>query len=170
VDNDPAERAALAGHLRRAGYGVMEASDGRDALHLASSHRFDLIVLDARLPRLDALATLRGLRGLPAAASVPVVLLSAGAGDAVDPPVDLLDSDMLRLLREPFGPQELTAAIAGVLVEGLGDAVPARRIDRTTTGLRRHWDGSNGGALVGGDANAEEGLLSGGAHPQGAVR
>ncbi|MGH8869972.1 MAG: response regulator, partial [Actinomycetes bacterium] len=104
-------RAFLRITLERAGYTVLAASDGEQALQLAASAGpFDLLVTDVVMPRLGGLALARRLmedqRGLR------VLLVSGYPGD-----IALLE-DMpagVRLLAKPFGPDALTAAARELL-------------------------------------------------------
>lgn len=63
--------------LTKAGFRVLTAGDGEEALHLASSHNPDLIILDMLLPKLAGLDVLKSLRRNPSTAFVPVIVLSS---------------------------------------------------------------------------------------------
>src|SRR5437016_4325680 len=63
--------------LVRAGYSVMSASDGEEALRMAVSATPDLILLDMLLPKLGGPEVLRALRDNPITAHVPVIVLSS---------------------------------------------------------------------------------------------
>ena len=63
-------------------YEVVEAADGQEALDKARSGRFDLVVLDARMPRLDGYAACAALKTDPKTAAVPVVMLTGQAESA----------------------------------------------------------------------------------------
>jgi DNA-binding response OmpR family regulator len=101
VDDDPQIREAVRRAAEAAGMEVVEASDGRCALALATTERFDAIVLDVLLPALDGRDLLEKLRrsDLPSA-TVPVLVYSGrgtqhdrllalelGADDFVDKPM-----------------------------------------------------------------------------------
>jgi signal transduction histidine kinase/DNA-binding response OmpR family regulator len=71
-----------AGLLEQAGHEVMVASSGTEAVALAKSGAFDLIVLDLHMPDVDGFETARRIRALPGpAATVPIVALTAAVSD-----------------------------------------------------------------------------------------
>lgn len=78
ADDAAASRELISTVLEGAGYRVIEAKDGAEALRLADAERPDLIILDIQMPLLDGYRTLRALRADPAFASTPVVALTAG--------------------------------------------------------------------------------------------
>ena len=63
--------------LVRAGYHVVTASDGEEALRVAGETRPDLILLDMLLPKLSGQEVLRSLRTTPQTAAVPIIVLSS---------------------------------------------------------------------------------------------
>jgi CheY-like chemotaxis protein len=77
VDDSRFVRMATEKVLSRAGYSVVTASDGEEALRIASSRIPDLILLDMLLPRLGGVEVLQALRKSPLTASIPVVVLSS---------------------------------------------------------------------------------------------
>ena len=81
VDDEPAVRRAVARVLSRAGFTVLEAADGIDAVELFRAHQSDVscVVCDVTMPRLDGWQTLTELRRL--APGFPVILAS-GYGEA----------------------------------------------------------------------------------------
>jgi EAL domain-containing protein (putative c-di-GMP-specific phosphodiesterase class I)/DNA-binding response OmpR family regulator len=81
ADDEPDLRELLRINLEAQGHEVLMASDGTEALALATARRPDLIVLDIMMPGLDGLEVLRALRQDPANADLPVVLLSARGSD-----------------------------------------------------------------------------------------
>ncbi len=84
VAEDEADLAgALEEVLEEDGYDVLRAADGAEAVQIAGQHRFDLILLDVQLPKMDGFAVCRALRADPRLESVPIVMLTGrgGAGD-----------------------------------------------------------------------------------------
>jgi two-component system response regulator MprA len=118
VDDDP----ALARTLRRAlgveGYDVQCAGDGAEALQLLSGARFDAVVLDVSMPRLDGLAVCRRMR--ERRDRTPVLMLTAR--DAVDDRVSGLDAGADDYLVKPFSLDELNARVRALLRRANGDA------------------------------------------------
>src|SRR5579884_2214917 len=76
VDDEPANRYARARGLRKAGFTVVEAATGAEALRLAAD-RPDLILLDVNLPDLDGFEVCRRLKADPATAAIPILQTSA---------------------------------------------------------------------------------------------
>src|SRR3954467_3258706 len=74
VDDEQSVGTLLSYPLRKDGFEVVRAADGREALARFSEQPFDLVVLDVMLPQLDGLEVCRRLR---ARSSVPIIMLSA---------------------------------------------------------------------------------------------
>lgn len=83
VDDDPEMRALVAMALRRDGYTVLEAGDGRQALDVATRSSPHLVVVDITLPGMDGVEVTRQLKATKDLALVPVVALSALREQAV---------------------------------------------------------------------------------------
>ena len=81
VDDDPAIREILVTNLEAEGMDVRTADNGDDAGSLARELKPDLIVLDVMMPGRDGYAVLSDLKSDPATSEIPVVLLTAKAGD-----------------------------------------------------------------------------------------
>jgi DNA-binding response OmpR family regulator len=69
--------------LKRCGCVVTVASDGEEAVSLALNGRFDIVVLDLALPKLDGIQVLTLLRSYTSTSRLPVVTLSARTGEPV---------------------------------------------------------------------------------------
>lgn len=76
VEDDRFLRKAADARLRQAGYTVLTAVDGEEALRLARAERPDLILLDLIMPKIQGFEVLRELKQDPATAPIPVVVLS----------------------------------------------------------------------------------------------
>jgi two-component system, OmpR family, response regulator MprA len=117
VDDDP----ALARTLRRAlgveGYDVECAGDGVEALQHLAGARFDAVVLDVSMPRLDGLAVCRRMR--ERRDRTPVLMLTAR--DAVGDRVSGLDAGADDYLVKPFALDELNARVRALLRRATGD-------------------------------------------------
>jgi two-component system alkaline phosphatase synthesis response regulator PhoP len=110
VDDEPQIVRLLRDHLEAAGFSVIEASDGRQAVRVATAEHPDLIVLDLGLPGLDGLDVTRGVRK---DGPVPIIMLTARS-DESDKLVGLeLGAD--DYMTKPFSPKELVARIRAVL-------------------------------------------------------
>ena len=67
--------------LKSAGYGVIEAADGVEALELAQQQNFDLVLTDQNMPRLDGLGLTKKLRDHPKFKSTPILILTTESSD-----------------------------------------------------------------------------------------
>jgi DNA-binding response OmpR family regulator len=74
VDDEQAVQKLLSYPLQKEGYEVVRAHDGREALERFAEQRFDLVVLDIMLPRLDGIEVCRRLRSR---SQVPIIMLTA---------------------------------------------------------------------------------------------
>ncbi|MBI4588238.1 MAG: winged helix-turn-helix domain-containing protein [Candidatus Rokubacteria bacterium] len=83
VEDEPDIRDLVVFHLEREGFTARSARSGPDALRQVKTSPPDLILLDLMLPELDGLEVCRRLRGDPATASIPVIMLTA-RGEEVD--------------------------------------------------------------------------------------
>ena len=110
VDDEPKIVELARDYLEHAGFAVVSAFDGSEALTRARTDAPDLIVLDLGLPKLDGLDVARALRR---DSSVPIVILS-GRSDETDKLVGLeLGAD--DYVTKPFSPKELVARVRAVL-------------------------------------------------------
>ena len=104
VDDDPVIQQLLRLNFEMEGYTVVTAGDGVEGLERARSVDPDAVLLDVMMPRMDGLEVARALKGDPATAGIPIVMLSAkaqaadveagraaGADDYVTKPFDPLD-------------------------------------------------------------------------------
>jgi DNA-binding response OmpR family regulator len=113
ADDDRDILELVAFRLVRAGYDVMTANDGAEALDLAGKRVPALAVLDVMMPRLDGYEVTRRMRASAATERVPVILLTARVQDQ-----DVqrgLDAGADDYLKKPFSPQDLRARVEAVL-------------------------------------------------------
>ena len=110
VDDEQSVQKLLAYPLRKEGYEVVPALDGRQALDRLSENGFDLVVLDLMLPRVDGLEVCRQLR---ARSSVPIIMLTAKT-DELDKVLGLeLGAD--DYITKPFSVREFRSRVKAVL-------------------------------------------------------
>jgi DNA-binding response OmpR family regulator len=116
VDDEPKIVRLVRDYLENAGFAVVTAGDGREALLRARAERPDLIILDLGLPRVDGLDVTRSLRR---DSGVPIIMLTA-RDDEADRIVGLeLGAD--DYVVKPFSPRELVARVRAVLRRHEGD-------------------------------------------------
>ncbi|HLW49218.1 MAG TPA: SpoIIE family protein phosphatase [bacterium] len=94
-------------------YEVRTAADGAAALAALRERRPDLLLSDVMMPRLDGFELVRAVRAKPALADLPIVLLSARAGE--DASIEGLEAGADDYLIKPFGARELLARVAANL-------------------------------------------------------
>ena len=95
--------------LRNAGYDVITAQDGREALELAQVERPDLIITDYQMPHLSGLELCQRLKRIPATKNIPALMLTA-RGFAVDPQA-MTDAGIKMCLHNPFSPREILTVV-----------------------------------------------------------
>jgi DNA-binding response OmpR family regulator len=93
--------------LRNAGFRVLNAEDGEDALALARSEQPDLLITDYQMPLLSGVELCAKMRNHPATKDIPVILLTA-RGFAVSEQ-DMRAGNIRRVLAKPFSPREILA-------------------------------------------------------------
>ncbi len=76
VDDSASMRQMVAFTLQRAGYEVLQAGDGKDALAKLDGGDFDLFLADLNMPNMDGIELTRQLRSMPQYKFVPIVLLT----------------------------------------------------------------------------------------------
>lgn len=126
------DNADMRGYVERllaaAGYEVVLAEDGEKALSLAQARNPDLILSDVMMPRLDGFGLLEAVRGDPALAAIPFILLSARAGEETR--VEGMRAGATDYIVKPFSARELLTRISASL-----DFVKVR--DRANIDIRK---------------------------------
>jgi DNA-binding response OmpR family regulator len=136
VDDEPAVRRVLLMRLQLAGYNVVSAEDGEEALEKFHDEEPDLVVLDVMLPKMDGFAVCRRLR---AESCVPIIFLSAL--ESISERVAGLDLGADDYLPKPFSPKELEARISTILRRvGSGSATIEPREIPSGQGVMRVGD------------------------------
>ncbi len=107
--DDNADMRSYLSHLLSDYYHVVAAEDGVSALSMVRAHQPDLIVSDIMMPQLDGIQLLRILRSDSETQSIPVLLLSARAGE--EAAVEGLNAQADDYLVKPFSARELLARI-----------------------------------------------------------
>jgi len=99
--------------LERAGYEVVQATDGEEALRAATERRPALAVLDVMMPKLDGYEVTRRMRADEQTKRIPVILLTARVQEA-----DIargFEAGADDYIRKPFSPPELRARVQAIL-------------------------------------------------------
>jgi two-component system alkaline phosphatase synthesis response regulator PhoP len=111
VDDEAPIRGAVRDFLGGAGYQVVEAANGEEALELAEQERPDLILLDIRMPELDGVATCTRLKGNPKTHSIPIIIATA-YGDTL---VEALEAGADDFVNKPFQLEEIELRVRSLL-------------------------------------------------------
>lgn len=144
VDDEPNIRDLLATSLKFAGFAVVTAANGTEALKRAAESPHDLIVLDVMMPDMDGFTVLRRIRS--SGSDVPVLFLTAR--DDVDDRIRGLTTGGDDYVTKPFSLEEVVARIRAVLRRTKGELDDAvlryadLEIDENTYEVRR------GGTLI----------------------
>ena len=110
VDDEQPIQTLLSFPLQRDGYEVVAASDGREALQRFGEGRFDLVVLDLMLPRVDGLEVCRRLRSR---SDVPIIMLTAKSDESDK--VFGLELGADDYITKPFSVREFRSRVKAVL-------------------------------------------------------
>jgi PAS domain S-box-containing protein len=108
--------------LRAAGVAVDAAGDGRAAVERAEHDRYDLVLLDVRMPGVDGLQATRMLRALPGYGEVPILAMTANVSDEERDAFRAAGMD--GVVPKPIDPDELYAALARHLAGRGGTVAP----------------------------------------------
>lgn len=113
VEDEPDIVKMLEYNLKKEGFRITSASDGREALRRVERDRPDIIILDLMLPEIDGLEVCKFLKQSPGTANIPIIMLTAKAQET-DKIVGLeLGAD--DYITKPFSIRELTARVKAVL-------------------------------------------------------
>src|SRR5271163_1658868 len=99
--------------LRNAGFEVLTAADGMEALELAQTQRPDLLITDYHMPQLSGLELCQRLRQNPLTAGIPTIMLTARGYN--HEPSDTEQNGIHRMLSKPFSPRQLLATVNEML-------------------------------------------------------
>lgn len=116
VDDEIDILSLLQYNLEKAGYKVLSAKDGPEAIELARRERPDLVVLDIMLPSMEGTEVCKAIKNLESTTHIPIIMLTAKS-EEVDRIVGLeLGAD--DYITKPFSPRELILRVKAVLKRG----------------------------------------------------
>ena len=113
AEDEPDIRELVAFMLRFAGYEVVTASNGEEAVQGATREIPDLILMDVRMPRMTGYEACRIMKASPTLQDIPVVFLSAKGQESEIQ--SGLDAGAEEYLLKPFSPDELTNRVRIIL-------------------------------------------------------
>lgn len=113
VEDSPTVAAVVQSALVREGYQVIQAADGLEALKLSLSHRPQLIITDAVMPRLDGHGLLRAIKANPMTATIPVIMLTGRA--STDEEQKALAAGFFDFIPKPVQPLRVVSRVKRAL-------------------------------------------------------
>jgi two-component system, chemotaxis family, chemotaxis protein CheY len=113
VDDSASMRQMVRFTLESAGYRVVQAVDGIEALDFAKTSAVDLVLTDVNMPRMDGITLVRELRGLSTYKFTPVLVLTTESGQ--DTKQRGKQAGATGWIVKPFSPEQLLSTIARVL-------------------------------------------------------
>lgn len=113
VDDEPGIIKLLTGRLKANKYQVVSAKDGEEALAKARKEKFDLIITDLIMPKLNGYGVCKGVRQIEINKDIPIILLSAYIQGKLGDDMFLADLYM----RKPFESQILVQQVTRLLEE-----------------------------------------------------
>ncbi len=113
VDDSASMRQMVNFTLKGAGYDVVQAVDGVEALEYARQHSVDLVLTDVNMPRMDGITLVKELRLLPTYRYTPMLVLTTESSQ--DKKMQGKQAGATGWIVKPFNPDQLLATIARVL-------------------------------------------------------
>ena len=113
VDDSASMRQMVSFTLKGAGYEVEQATDGVEALALAKSAQFDLVLSDVNMPNMDGLTLTKELRSLPDYKFTPILVLTTEAGS--DKKMEGKTAGATGWIVKPFNPDQLLNTVKRVM-------------------------------------------------------
>jgi len=116
VDDEPIVHRLLQHHLERAGYEMIGATNGREALELANSEAPQLIVMDVMMAEMDGLTALRSLKKEDDTKEIPVIMITANSHYVTQQESEAAGASLF--LTKPFSPSQLLNEIRRLVPGG----------------------------------------------------
>jgi two-component system, chemotaxis family, chemotaxis protein CheY len=113
VDDSASMREMVRTTLQSAGYEVVEAVDGEEALEYAREHSCDAVITDVYMPRMDGITLVSELRALPNYRLTPLLLLTTESSQ--EKKLEGKRAGATGWIVKPFNPDQLLATMARVL-------------------------------------------------------
>lgn len=113
VDDSASVRQMVCFTLRDAGYEVIEAVDGKDALGKVDAQALNMVITDLNMPNLDGISLIRALRALPSCKFIPIVMLTTES--QVEKKQEGKAAGATGWIVKPFKPEQLIAVVKKVL-------------------------------------------------------
>lgn len=114
VDDSMSMRQTLAIALRSAGYAVVEAVDGKDALNKLDGSKFNLIISDVNMPNLDGIGFVKSAKQIGSYKFTPVIMLTTEADE--NKKMEGKAAGVRAWIVKPFQPPTLLDAVAKLMM------------------------------------------------------
>ena len=114
VDDSASLRQVVSIALKGAGYDVVEACDGKDALGKLDGKKIHLIISDVNMPNMDGITFLKAAKQLPAYKFTPVIMLTTEAGDSKK--AEGQAAGAKAWVVKPFQPAQMLAAVSKLIL------------------------------------------------------
>ena len=113
ADDEPNQLELMSFNLSNAGYSIIKATNGKEAIELIENHSPDLIILDWMMPKMSGIDVCRVLRSRSETKQIPIIILSARSEDS-DKSLGL-DTGADDYISKPFSPKELISRVKALL-------------------------------------------------------
>ena len=113
ADDSPSMRQMVSFTLKEAGYEVVEACDGQDALTKLKTKKIDMLITDLNMPKIDGIELIRQVRQMPEYKFIPVIMLTTESDS--NKKAEGKAAGATGWLVKPFNPPQLTAVVKKVL-------------------------------------------------------
>jgi two-component system, chemotaxis family, chemotaxis protein CheY len=113
VDDSASVRQMVSFTLRQAGYEVVEATDGRDALSKLEGSGVHMVVTDLNMPNVDGIGLIRGVRAHRTYRFIPIVMLTTESQESRK--LEGKQAGATGWIVKPFRPEQLVAVVKKVL-------------------------------------------------------
>ena len=114
VDDSSSMRQVVGMTLKQAGYEVIEACDGKDALGKLVGQKIHLVISDVNMPNMDGISFVREMKKSPAYRFVPVIMLTTEGADEKKKTGQ--DAGARAWVVKPFQPQQMLTAVIRLLM------------------------------------------------------
>ncbi|MGA1876787.1 response regulator [Azospirillum sp. 11R-A] len=112
VDDSRTMRDMVSFTLRGAGYDVVEAADGQQAMSAIATNKVDLVITDLNMPVMDGLTLIRRLRAIPAHRTLPILMLTTEADESKK--AEGRAAGATGWIVKPFNPDKLVSVVQKV--------------------------------------------------------
>lgn len=112
VDDSRTMRDMVTFTLKSAGYEVVEAADGQQAMTAIAAGKVDLVITDLNMPVMDGLTLIRKLRAIPAHRTLPILMLTTEADDKKK--AEGRAAGATGWIVKPFNPEKLVSVVQKV--------------------------------------------------------